>query len=128
MSQIYAYLIHLFSGFALLGVFFWIYVRFTPFHEITLIRQGNMAAALSLAGATIGFCLTLVGSILLNNTFMMFLIWGFFAMTVQLITYMLVERALPKMNAAISENNTAMGALMGTVSLVVGIINAACLS
>ena len=128
MSQIYAYLMHLFSGFALLGAFFWIYIRFTPFHEIQLIRQGNIAAALSLAGATIGFCLTLVGSIFLNNTFAMFLIWGFFAMTVQLITYMLLERALPQIRTAISENNTAMGALMGIVSLTVGMINAACLS
>lgn len=128
MSQVYGYLLHLLTGFALLAVFFWVYTKVTPFHEIGLIRQGNTAAALSLAGAIVGFCLTVAGSILLSSTFAMFLVWGFGAMTAQLLTYMAVTRVLPQMNAAISENNTAMGALMGTTSLVVGIINAACLS
>jgi len=128
MIQAYAYLLHLLSGFILLGVFFWVYTKITPFQEIAMIRLGNVAAALSLAGALVGFCLTLAASILINSTFVMFLVWGVGAMTVQLVTYAIVTRLLPEMNTAISENNTAMGALMGTTSLVVGVINAACLS
>jgi putative membrane protein len=128
MLQAYAYLLHLLSGFVLLAVFFWIYTKTTPFAEMALIRQGNMAAALSLAGATIGFCLTLAASILLSSGFFMFLVWGIGAMTMQVVTYAVVTRLLPQMNTAITENNVAMGTLMGTASLTVGIINAACLS
>jgi len=58
----------------------------------------------------------------------MFIVWGTLAAVVQMAAYLLIERSLPEMKAAIEANNIAMGALMGTVSLVVGVINAACLS
>jgi len=128
MLQAYAYVLHLLSGFALLGAFIWIYTKVTPLDEIALIRQGNVAAALSLAGATVGFCLTIAAGILLNSTFFMFLSWAAGAMTAQVVTYAVVTRLLPQMNTAIAENNIAMGLLMGATSLSVGIINAACLS
>jgi len=128
MLQAYAYLIHLLTGFVLLATFFAIYTKITPFDEIVLIRQGNTAAGFSLAGALVGFCLTLGSSILHSDTFTMFLIWGTGAMVVQMICYAIVTRVIPEMNAAIENNNAAMGGLMGTASLVIGIINAACLS
>ena len=53
IQQAYAYLLHLSSGFILLGVFFWVYTKITPFQEISMIRIGNVAAALSLAGALV---------------------------------------------------------------------------
>lgn len=128
MLQAYAYLLHLLSGFVLLAVFFVIYTKITPFDEISLIRQGNVAAALSLSGAGIGFGLTLASSILHSDTFVMFLVWAVGAMVVQAATYALLTRIVPQMNQAIEANNVAMGTFMGTASLLVGIINAACLS
>lgn len=128
MLMAYAYLIHLLSGFVLIAVFFGIYTRITPFDEIALIREGNMSAAASLAGAMVGFCLTLASSILHNDTYEMFLAWSVGAMIVQSAAYAAITRMLPQMNDAIEHNNVAMGALMGTASLALGIINAACLS
>lgn len=129
MLQAYAYVIHLLSGFVLVAAFFGIYTKIiTPFDEISLIRHGNIAAALSLAGALLGFCLTLWSSILHNDSFFMFLAWGAGAMAVQAVCYAVITRSLPEMNRAIEDNNAAMGALMGTASLVIGIINAACIS
>jgi putative membrane protein len=49
-------------------------------------------------------------------------------MVVQSGAYAAITRILPQMNGAIEHNNAAMGALMGTASLALGIINAACLS
>jgi putative membrane protein len=128
MLQAYAYILHLLSGFVLLAVFFWIYTRITPFDELSLIQQGKLAAALSLAGALIGFCLTLASSILHSDTFFLFLSWAVGAMIIQAASYAAITRVLPGMNAAIADNNIAMGTLMGATSLMVGIINAACLS
>jgi putative membrane protein len=127
MAQAYAYLLHLLSAFIFISVFFGIYTWVTPFDEIALIRQGNTAAAASLAGSILGFCLTLASSILHSDSLTMFLIWGSGAMAIQLIAYLILSRALPQMNEAIENGNTAMGVLTGTVSLTVGIINAACL-
>ncbi|GAB4061132.1 DUF350 domain-containing protein [Uliginosibacterium sediminicola] len=122
------YCIHLLAGLAMLGVFVIVYLRTTPFDEISLIRQGCVAAALSLAGATLGFSLTIASSILHSDNFIMFMTWGSCAMLVQVAAYAVLARALPNMVQELSDNNIAMGALMGLTSLVVGIINAACLS
>lgn len=128
VDQFYLYLKHLLSGLIMVGLFAAVYVRFTPFHEMPLIRRGCTAAALSLAGAIVGFSLTVASSILHNDHYLMFVAWGTLAAVVQMAAYLLIERSLPEMKAAIEANNVAMGALMGTVSLVVGVINAACLS
>ncbi|MFW2455798.1 DUF350 domain-containing protein [Methyloversatilis discipulorum] len=128
VDQFYLYMKHLLSGLIMVGLFAAVYVRFTPFHEMPLIRRGCTAAALSLAGAIIGFSLTVASSILHNDHYLMFVAWGTLAAVVQVAAYLLIERSLPEMKAAIEANNVAMGALMGTVSLVVGVINAACLS
>lgn len=128
VDQFYLYMKHLLSGLIMVGLFAAVYVRFTPFHEMPLIRRGCTAAALSLAGAIIGFSLTVASSILHNDHYLMFIAWGTLAAVAQMAAYLLIERSLPEMKAAIEANNVAMGALMGTVSLVVGVINAACLS
>jgi len=128
MLQAYSYLLHLLSGCVLLAAFFAIYTKITPFNEIALIRQGNMAAAVSLLGAGVGFCLTVTSSIVHNDTFWMFLIWSIGAMLVQSAAYAFLTRVLPQMDQAIEANNLAMGILMGSLSLMVGMINAACLS
>jgi putative membrane protein len=128
MLQAYAYILHLLSGFLLLGVFFGIYTKITPFNELSLIREGNVAAALSLGGALIGFSLTLASSVLHSDTYLLFVVWAIGAMVVQAASYAAITRVLPQMNAGIADNNIAMGALMGSSSLTVGIINAACLS
>ena len=128
LDQFYLYLKHLLSGLVMVAAFAAVYVRVTPFHELPLIRRGCIAAALSLAGAIAGFSLTVASSILHNDHYLMFIVWGTLAAVVQMAAYLLIERSLPEMKAAIEANNIAMGALMGTVSLVVGVINAACLS
>ncbi|KDP84153.1 DUF350 domain-containing protein [Cupriavidus basilensis] len=128
MQAIYAYVLHLLAGLALLAMFVGVYTRITPFREFALIRQGNLAAALSLSGAMIGFCFTLSSSIQHNDTFLMFLVWSVGAMLVQALAYAGLTRALPDMDAAIESNNIGMGGLMGAISVTVGAINAACLS
>jgi len=50
------------------------------------------------------------------------------AMAVQLLVYGLVSRIMPEIHNELDNNNVAMGALLGGVSLTFGIINAACLS
>ncbi|WP_321874771.1 DUF350 domain-containing protein [Burkholderia cenocepacia] len=128
MNSAYLYAVHLLSAFVLLLVFAAVYLKVTPFDELALIRDGNTAATLSFGGALIGFCLTLASSIAHNATLGEVVIWAIGAMIVQLIAYAVLTRVMPGMNHAIEDRNVAMGGLMGTASLVVGIINAACLT
>ncbi|RAS20831.1 DUF350 domain-containing protein [Paraburkholderia bryophila] len=128
MGDAFSYGIHLLSAFVLILGFAAVYLKVTPFDELALIREGNVAALLSFAGALVGFCLTLASSIAHNSTLLLVLVWAFGAMIVQVATYAVLTRLLPGMNHAIETRNNAMGGLMGAASLVVGIINAACLT
>ncbi|WP_354504673.1 DUF350 domain-containing protein [Lysobacter sp. OAE881] len=122
------YLAYLLSALLLLAGFVAIYTRVTRFDEWTLIHQGNIAAALSLGGALLGFSCTLAFSIALHASWRDFLLWALLAMLVQVAAYAALARLLRGMNQAIHEGNAAMGGLMGAVSLGVGVINAACLT
>ncbi|KJK20684.1 DUF350 domain-containing protein [Cupriavidus basilensis] len=128
LQPVYAYLIYILASFAMLGLFLLVYTRITPHREFELIRQGNVAAALSLGGAVLGFSLTLSASIQHNAAFSMFVLWGFGAFVVQVLAYVLVARALHGVSEQITADNRGMGALMGVVSLSAGIVNAACLA
>lgn len=123
-----AYLIYILSSFALLGLFLLVYTRVTPHREFVLIREGNVAAALSLGGAVLGFSLTLSSSIQHNASFRLFLLWALAAFMVQVLTYLAVAAALRNVSAAIAADNRGMGLLMGMISLAAGVVNAACLS
>jgi putative membrane protein len=122
------YLAYLCSALLMLAAFVALYTRVTRFDEWVLIHEGNVAAALSLGGAVLGFACTLAFAIALHATWQAFLGWSLAAMAVQVIAYAVLARLLRGMNRAIHEGNTAMGGLMGAVSLGVGVINAACLT
>ncbi len=128
LPQVYNYLVFLLGGVAATVVFVWIYIHFTPYREIELIRKGHTAAALSLGGATVGFSLTVASSALHNTSITMFGVWGLTALIVQLLAYLVVCRLVPDLREALERNNVAVGAFLGTVAIVFGIINAACLS
>lgn len=128
LDQIYGYLLHLVTGFALVGVFVVIYLRVTPFDEIALIRKGCIAPAFSFGGTLIGFSYTVASGILHLPSYLAFLAWAGVAMVIQLLAFMAFEKAMPDMKNALESNNAAMGALIGATSLSLGLINGACLS
>ncbi len=128
LTPIVGYATYLIAAALMLGAFFFLYSRITPFDEIALIHQGNTAAALSLTGALVGFSLTIASAILHNSTLIAFVLWGAGAMVVQVVVYAVTSRVLATVKPEIEAGNKAMGGLMGAVSLVAGIVNAACLS
>lgn len=128
MHPAMTYLIYIVSALIMLGVFTAVYTAVTHYKEFDLIREGNIAAALSYGGALVGFSLTLCSSIAVHASFVMFLVWGVAAMLVQIVVYVVVAKAIRGMNDAIAENNIAMGGLIGAISLAAGIVNAACLT
>lgn len=127
-ASVIAYAIHLLAGGVVFSGFFFVYLRLTPYDELKLIREGNLAAALSLGGALLGFVLTIASSILHSDGLMPFLFWSVMASVVQLIVFVVLTRLMPDYRLQIEHNNTAAGLLFGVSALAVGVINAACLS
>ena len=120
------FLEYLAVGFGLLAAFFVIYLWVTPQDELRLIRTGNSAAALSLAGAVIGFILPLGIVIAEHGKLANVVLWGVVAMIVQILAFFLARGLMPGLPKGIAEGKVSMGAFSGLVSLAIGILNAAC--
>ena len=55
LSQYLLYLQYMLAGIAMTVVFGAVYLRITPVEELRLIKNGNLACALSFGGALVGF-------------------------------------------------------------------------
>ena len=122
------FLVYLAVALVLTGVFIAIYIRVTPYREIALIREGNMAATYSLSGALLGFVIPLASAIEHSVGLVDMAIWGLIAMLIQLAAYVAVKLTIPAIGTDIPAGKTAQGFFLGAVSLAVGVLNAACMS
>ncbi len=112
----------------LFSVFKSIYLWVTPYPEITLIRAGNVAAAVSLSGALLGYALVLASVVIHSLTLADLVLWGVIALIVQVLVYGAASRLLPDLAGSIERGCVAHGLLLGVLSLCVGLINAACIA
>jgi putative membrane protein len=115
-------------GFALAGLFLWIYTLITPWREFALIRAGNMAAAIAMIGALLGFCLPLANTIAHSSSLTDVVLWALVALLVQVIVHITLRFTMPYLKQAIEANESASGITAGGFSLSFGLINAACLT
>lgn len=122
------FLVYLAVSIALLGVFVAIYIRVTPYREIALIREGNMAAAFSLSGSLLGFVVPLAAAIQNSVGLVDMALWGLIAMVVQILAFVVVKLLVPGITADIPAGKQAQGFFLGAISLGVGLLNAACMS
>jgi putative membrane protein len=115
-------------GFALAGLFLWIYALITPWREFALIRAGNSAAAVALVGALLGFCLPLANTIAHSSSLTDVVLWALVALLVQVAVHVTLRLTMPYARQAIEANEMASGIAAGGFSLSFGLINAACLT
>jgi len=115
-------------GFALAGLFLFVYVRITPWREFALIRAGNSAAATALIGALLGFCLPLANTIAHSVSLTDVVLWSLVALVVQLIVHLGMRLMLPHLREAIEADQAAAGITAGGFAACFGLINAACLT
>jgi len=122
------FLLYFALALVLLTIFVAIYVRVTSYREFVLIRSGNVAAAISLSGALIGFVLPLASAIAHSVNPVDMVAWGAIALVVQLVVYAAVSRLVPHFREAIEADRAAPATLLAALAISVGILNAACLT
>jgi len=122
------FLVYLGVSLAYLAVFVAIYIRITPYRELQLIREGNMAASFSLSGAILGFIVPLASAVQHSVNLVDMAVWGFVAMVVQILAFVVVKLCIPSITRDIPENKGSAGFFLGSLSLGVGLLNAACMS
>jgi putative membrane protein len=122
------FLVYLAVALVLLAVFVAIYIRVTPYRELALIREGNMAASFSLSGSILGFIVPLASAVQHSVSLVDMAIWGLIAMAVQIAAFVVVKLLIPSITQDIPANKGAQGFFLGSLSLGVGLLNAACMS
>jgi putative membrane protein len=122
------FLLYFVLALALLALFVAVYVQVTPYRELALIREGNMAASISLSGAVLGFVLPLASAIAHSVSPLDMAAWGVIALVVQLIVYAVTSRLVPRFREAIEAGKAAPATLLAALSISAGILNAASMS
>lgn len=109
--------------------FKYIYQWVTPYNERVLIRQGNTAAAIALAGALVGYVLPLASALSHTVSLPEFAAWATLAGVIQIAAFTGVRLvALPDVKARIESGETSIGVYLAGISIAVGLLNAACMT
>ena len=112
----------------LLILFALVYAKVTPYREINLIANGNVAAASSYSGAILGFTIPLASAVSHSVGLLDMILWGIVALVVQLAAFGVIRMIFPSIVQDIPNNQVSKGVFLGVISLAIGIINAACMT
>ena len=122
------YLLYFGTTLVLLIVSGAIYVKFTPGDEVKLIREGNVAAAVALGGAMIGYSAVVYTATVHGGGWLDTVMWSGISLIVQIIACELLCFVIhDKWKEAIARGDLAHGIALGSFSLAVGLLNAGCI-
>lgn len=102
-----------------------LYVLMTPHKEITLIREGNAAAAVSLSGVLVGLAIPLAASLHTSTSVIEIAVWGASTVVLQLLIFRLVDLVLHGLPQRIQEGEVAAASLLVGAKLATAVIIAA---
>jgi len=105
-----------------------IYALFTPWKEITLIRQGNAAAAVAFSGVLIGLAIPLAVSLSVSTSINDITLWGVATVVIQLLAFRIVDMILTGLPQRIREGEIAAAVLLVGAKLSTALILAAALT
>ncbi|MDC0602559.1 DUF350 domain-containing protein [Aliiglaciecola sp.] len=114
----------------LLFVFKIAYALVTPHDEWKLVKDDrNTAAAVGFGGAIVGFCIALAGAVSNSESLIDFAIWGLVALIAQVLAFLLLRYSfMPKIAERIDNQEVSAGIMLASMSIGVGLLNAACMS
>ncbi|MDR9752905.1 DUF350 domain-containing protein [Pseudomonas sp. SZMC_28357] len=110
------------------ALFQFVYTRLTPHKEFELIRAGNVAAAIALGGAIIGFAIPASNVIAYSISLLDFVVWALIAAFVQLLAFFVTSLVLKGTSQRIRDGEIAAGIYVAAVAISVGMLNAACMT
>lgn len=102
-----------------------LYVLLTPHKEITLIREGNTAAAVSLGGVLLGLAIPLSASLRASTNVIEIALWGAVTVVVQLLIFRLVDMLLRGLPKRIQDGELSAAALLVGAKIATALIIAA---
>ena len=128
LATLPSFLAYFAGALGLVAIFLFVYEKFTPYREFQMIGEGNVAAAISLGGAVLGFAMPLASVIAHSVGWFDMIVWGVVALVVQLAVYAVARSLAPGLIAHIKSGQTASATALAAASLTVGLLNAACIT
>ncbi len=110
----------------ILGVF--IHVRITPIDEASLIKNGNIAASISMLGAFLALAIPLSASLKVSMSLPSIIIWGLTAIIIQLICDRLAKIFVGDVYEKINKGEIATSIYLVGIKLSVALLNGAVIS
>lgn len=127
-NAIVAHLVYFGIAIVAVVLFIAIYVTVTPHREFKLIREGNVAAAISLGGALIGYIIPLAKAVSQSESMLDMLSWSAVALVAQLVVYGISRLILPTLSSDVHDGKVASGIFLAAMSVGVGLLNAAAMT
>lgn len=127
-AAVLGFVMYIVGAAVLFALFQFIYTRVTPHKEFELIRSGNVAAAIALGGAVIGFAIPASNVIAYSINMLDFVVWAVIAAVVQLLAFLVTSLVLKGASARIKNGEIAAGIYIAAVAISVGMLNAACMT
>jgi putative membrane protein len=118
-------LVQLLASIALLVIGAAIYTAATPFRERRLMAAGNAAGGVVFAGAILALALPIAAILATSSRLLDILVWGIFALLLQLLTLGALSLVFRHLRAAIEAGNVAIALGLAAAQIAVALLNAA---
>ena len=118
-------LLHIAVSVGMLVVAAAVYLVLTPHKEISLVREGNVAAAVDLGGVLVGLAIPLAFSLKGSTSLVDVALWGVATVVIQLLVFRLVDLVLHGLPKRIKDGEMAAAALLVGAKLATAMIVAA---
>jgi putative membrane protein len=114
------------TGIFIVGIAVYLWV--TPYHEVRLVRQGNVAAAVTASGAMLALVVPLAATMANSVSVPDIALWGAVAVVLQLIAFGAVALLFRELRLAIERGDIAPALVLAATQLSTGILNAAAMT
>ena len=116
---------HFFTAIVIFVSGLWVYTKVTPMNELELIKDGNIAASLSFAGACVGISIPLAVCLSSSVNIVDIIVWGSIAVILQLICFKVVDFFLKDLSLRIIDGEISISIVLVGFKLSIAVLNAA---
>lgn len=109
----------------MIGLSTLVYMKLTRHDEMALIRAGNSAAALSLAGAVVGMALPAAAALASSITLLDVVIWTLVALIFQIVAFRLCDRLVIGLPERIQDGDMGAATLLVAIKMATALVNTA---
>ena len=105
-----------------------VYISFAPYRELELIREGNTAAAVVLAGQTLALGIPLAAMLANSVSVPDLVLWGVVALLLQAVAVVVTRILIHRLCAHIARGEIGPALVLATGQVMAGILTAAAIS